>query len=143
MPPAPEAGVEEVVPELAGVAGRAAGPRRRRARVARHGVAGESRLDVAGGLPGAGEVVVVLHWFLWLVTAFPSCCLLAGTQDKGGGGRRWWSSLGARRAQLIKGGGQVGLGIREEPNRSVPRFLQNFGSLIIGTDRFFLEAGTE
>ena len=70
-------------------------------------MAREAHLDVAGGLPGAGEVVVVvLHWFLWLVTAFPSCCLLAGTQDKGGGGRRWWSSLGARRAQLIKGGGQ-------------------------------------
>lgn len=67
MPPAPEAGVEVVVSELAGVgvfAGRAAGPRRRRAWVARHGVALEARLDVAGVLPGVGEVVVVLHWFL-------------------------------------------------------------------------------
>jgi hypothetical protein len=97
-----------VVPELAGVAGRAAGPRRRRARVARRSVAREARVDVAGGLPGAGEVVVVLHWFLGSSLLF----LLAvywpgpGQLDKGGGGGRWWSSLGARRAGLLKGGGQ-------------------------------------
>ena len=55
MPPAPEAGVEVVVVvELSGfsvAAGRTAGPGRRRAWVARHRVAWEPRLDVAGGPP--------------------------------------------------------------------------------------------
>lgn len=61
MPPAPEAGVEVVVlvvvvVELSGVsvaAGRTAGPRRRRAWVARqrHRVSWEARIDVAGGPP--------------------------------------------------------------------------------------------
>lgn len=70
MSPAPEAGVEVVVVEpLSGVsvaAGRTAGPRRRRAMVARHRVGREAGgLDGARGPPG-GQVVVVLHWFLWL-----------------------------------------------------------------------------
>jgi len=96
MPPAPEAGGEVVVPELTGVAGRAAGPRRRRARVARHGVAREAHLDVAGGLPGAGEVVVVLHWFLGSSLLFPLAVCWSGPgtrtreeDEEEGGGVRW------------------------------------------------------
>jgi hypothetical protein len=71
MSPAPEAGVEVVVVEpLSGVsvaAGRTAGLRRRRARVARQRVGREAGgLDGAHGPPGGEVVVVVLHWFLWL-----------------------------------------------------------------------------
>lgn len=82
MSPAPEAGVEVVVVEpLSGVsvaAGRTAGLRRRRARVARQRVGREAGgLDGARGPPG-GEVVVVLHWFLWLTRSPVGSFSLAG-----------------------------------------------------------------
>ena len=69
-PPAPEAGVEVVVAELAGVvAGPAPGPRRRRAPVAGGGVhdGEEPSVDNFRGLQGAGEVVEVLHFLARLV----------------------------------------------------------------------------
>lgn len=87
MAPAPETGVEVVVP----------GRRRQRACwVARQGVAWEADLDVAGGVPGAWEVVVVLHWFLGssprLVRSF---CLAGfwpgpGTREEEEGGGVCW-----------------------------------------------------
>lgn len=66
-PPAPEAGVEVVVAELAGVA---AGPRRRRAPVVGGGVHdGEERsVDFLRGLQGGREVVEVLHFLARLVS---------------------------------------------------------------------------